>query len=99
MPALKAAAAQYASYPAYARQFEEVGLGPEAEAAAAAQRAGRIHEVPVALVHAVCAVGEAARDRVEAYRDAGADLVVVYPVAAGPTAVSIERTLSALASG
>jgi len=99
MPALKAAAAQYASYPAYARQFQEVGLGPEAEAASAARSAGRIQEVPAALVRAVCALGEAARDRIEAYRDAGADPVVVYPVPAGPTAASIERTLSALAPG
>jgi len=97
MLALKAAAAQYASYPAYARQFDEVGLGPQAAAAAAARRAGRIEDVPEALVRAVCAVGGAARERIEAYGEAGADLPVVYPVAAGPAAASIERTLSALA--
>ena len=97
MLALKAAAAQYASYPAYARQFDEVGLGPQAAAAAAARRAGRIEDVPEALVRAVCAVGGAARERIEAYGEAGTDLPVVYPVAAGPVAASIERTLSALA--
>jgi alkanesulfonate monooxygenase SsuD/methylene tetrahydromethanopterin reductase-like flavin-dependent oxidoreductase (luciferase family) len=97
MPALKAAVAQYASYPAYARQFDEVGLGSEAAAAAAAHRAGRTQDVPESLVRAVCAVGDAARARIEAYREAGADLPVVYPVASGPAAASIERTLSALA--
>jgi len=97
MSALKAAAARYASYPAYARQLHEVGLGPEAAAAAAAQRAGRIEDVPQALIRAVCAVGGAARARLDAYRDAGADLTVVYPVAAGPAAASIELTLSKLA--
>lgn len=97
MSALKAAAAQYASYPAYARQLDAVGLGPEASAAAAAWHAGRIEDVPERLVHAVCAVGGAARAKLEAYREAGANVPVVYPVAAGPAAASIERTLSELA--
>jgi alkanesulfonate monooxygenase SsuD/methylene tetrahydromethanopterin reductase-like flavin-dependent oxidoreductase (luciferase family) len=99
MPALREAAGQYASYPAYARQFEEVGLGAEASAAAAAHRAGRPEDVPEALVRAVCAIGEDARLRLAAYREAGADLPVVYPVAVGEPAVSIERTLLALAPG
>jgi alkanesulfonate monooxygenase SsuD/methylene tetrahydromethanopterin reductase-like flavin-dependent oxidoreductase (luciferase family) len=83
-PALLEAAAQYASIPAYARQFEQVGLG------------GLGSE---ALVRAVCALGDDARDRIEAYRQSGADLPVVYPVAAANTATSIEATLSALAPG
>jgi alkanesulfonate monooxygenase SsuD/methylene tetrahydromethanopterin reductase-like flavin-dependent oxidoreductase (luciferase family) len=99
LPALRAAAAEYASYPAYARQFEQVGLGELAARAAAAGRAGRLEEVPVELVRAVCALGEDARARVEAFREAGADLVVVYPVASGPAAASIELTLLALAPG
>jgi hypothetical protein len=97
MSALKAAAGQYAAYPAYARQFEEVGLGAQAGEAARAHGDGRPDDVPDALVHAVCAVGEAAHDRLEAYRAAGADLPVVYPVPVGEPATSIEGTLLALA--
>lgn len=97
MTALKAAAGQYASYPAYARQFDEVGLGDEARAAAEAYRADRPEQVPESLVRAVCAVGESAPGHVAAYRDAGAGLPVVYPVAVGEPAASIERTLVALA--
>ncbi len=95
--ALKAAAGQYASYAAYARQFEEVGLGGPARAAAEAYRGGRMNDVPEALVRAVCAVGDAASDRLGAYRAAGADLPVVYPVSAGDPAPSIEGTLLELA--
>jgi 5,10-methylenetetrahydromethanopterin reductase len=98
-PALAEAAAQYASIPAYARQFEQVGLGAEAAQAARAGRAGRLDEVPEALVRAVCALGDGARDRIQVYRDAGAGLPVVYPVATADTAASIESTLSALATG
>jgi alkanesulfonate monooxygenase SsuD/methylene tetrahydromethanopterin reductase-like flavin-dependent oxidoreductase (luciferase family) len=73
--ALLAAATEYSSYPAYARQFEAMGVGPTPEAA----------------VDAVCLRGDpgAARDRLEAYRAAGAHLPVVYPVLApgeGPEA-------------
>jgi alkanesulfonate monooxygenase SsuD/methylene tetrahydromethanopterin reductase-like flavin-dependent oxidoreductase (luciferase family) len=66
--ALRAAAAQYASYPAYARQFRAMGVEP----------------APEAVVDAVCLHGDPghARDRLDAYRDAGADLPVVYPVLA-----------------
>jgi alkanesulfonate monooxygenase SsuD/methylene tetrahydromethanopterin reductase-like flavin-dependent oxidoreductase (luciferase family) len=98
MPALQAAAGQYASYPAYARQFEEVGLGEAARAAAAAYRGGRADGVPESFVRAVCAVGASAPDRIAAYREAGADLPVVYPVAVAEQAESIERTLLGLAS-
>lgn len=96
-PALAKDTAQYASYPAYARQFEQVGLGAEAAEAAHALRAGRLQEVPEALVRAACAIGGGAADRIEAYREAGADLPVVYPVATSDAAASIEWTLSALA--
>lgn len=97
LPVLRAAAGEYASYPAYRRQFEQLGLGAEAEAAAAAHRAGRPEEVPSALVEAVSAVGAEAPARLAAFREAGADLVVVYPVPVGDPASSIERTLFALA--
>lgn len=95
--ALRAAAGQYASYPAYARQFVQMGLGEEAAAAAAAHRGGRPEDVPEELVRAVCVVGGGASERLEAYRAAGADLVVVYPVAVRDAATSIERTLLVLA--
>ncbi|HEX6230955.1 MAG TPA: LLM class flavin-dependent oxidoreductase [Actinomycetota bacterium] len=97
MSALRAAAAEYASYPAYRRQFEQVGMGAEAAAAAAALEAGHPERAPEALVGAVTAVGEDAVARLSAYREAGADLVVVYPVAVGEPAPSIEATLLALA--
>ena len=66
--ALVAAAAEYASYPAYARQFEAMGVEPS----------------PEAVVNAVCLRGDSdrARERLDAYRQAGADLPVVYPVLA-----------------
>jgi alkanesulfonate monooxygenase SsuD/methylene tetrahydromethanopterin reductase-like flavin-dependent oxidoreductase (luciferase family) len=96
-PALMRDTAQYASYPAYARQFEQVGLGAEAVDAARALRAGRLDEVPETLVRAACAIGDGAAARIDAYREAGAHLPVVYPVATSDAAASIESTLSALA--
>jgi hypothetical protein len=58
-----------------------------------------VNDVPESLVRAVCAVGDAAPERLRAYRAAGADLPVVYPVSAGEPAPSIERTLLGLAPG
>jgi alkanesulfonate monooxygenase SsuD/methylene tetrahydromethanopterin reductase-like flavin-dependent oxidoreductase (luciferase family) len=95
--ALRRAAGEYARYPAYARQFDEAGLGEEARRAAGAVRAGRVEEVPEGLVRAVCAVGEGAADRLAAFREAGVDLPVAYPVAVGDPVSSVERTLLALA--
>jgi len=82
--ALLAAAAEYASYRAYARQFEAMGVEPS----------------PEAVVDAVCLRGspEDARERLEAYRQAGADLPVVYPVLAHgedhEAALAVLRVLS-----
>jgi 5,10-methylenetetrahydromethanopterin reductase len=99
--AAKAAAGEYASYPAYARQFDLMGLGAQAEAAAAAHRAGSPEDVPDGLVHAVCLVGGAAdvRERLDAYRDAGAHLPVVYPmlVPGQDAPASISATIRGLA--
>ena len=100
--ALRAAAGEYASYPAYARQFALMGLESEAGLAAVAHRAGRPQDVPETLIRAVAIVGEEGpgRDRLRAYRDAGADVAVVYPVVGrdeGPTVAT--RTLVALAPG
>jgi alkanesulfonate monooxygenase SsuD/methylene tetrahydromethanopterin reductase-like flavin-dependent oxidoreductase (luciferase family) len=96
MSAMRAAAAEYASYPAYARQFEQVGLGTEATAAADAHRAGRPDDVPEGLVSAVTAVGDDAATRVSEFAEAGAH-PVIYPVAVDGSAASIEATLLALA--
>lgn len=97
MAVLRAAAGAYASYAMYARQFEQMGLGAAAAAAAAAHRAGRSEEVPEELVLAVSAFGDRARSRISEFRQAGADLPVVYPVPVGEPAASIEATLLALA--
>jgi 5,10-methylenetetrahydromethanopterin reductase len=99
MTVLRSAAGEYASYPAYARQFAQLGLGTEAEAAAAAHRAGHLESVPEVLVRAVSAVGDRAPARIAEFREAGADLIVVYPVPVGEPAASIEGTLLALAPG
>jgi alkanesulfonate monooxygenase SsuD/methylene tetrahydromethanopterin reductase-like flavin-dependent oxidoreductase (luciferase family) len=98
--ALQAAIGEYASFPAYARQFASMGLGDLASAAAAAFKAGRSEDVPEALIRQVCLSGDpvGARARLEAFRDAGADLPVVYPVVtvADPAGSAIQ-TLHALA--
>ncbi|MEA2551249.1 MAG: hypothetical protein QOE25_1018, partial [Actinomycetota bacterium] len=93
---------QYAGYPAYARQFDSMGLGQEAAAAAEACRTGRFAEVSTELVNAVTLGGDVqeARLRLDAYRAAGVDLAVVYPVAAGADGLgSVRSTLTALAPG
>jgi alkanesulfonate monooxygenase SsuD/methylene tetrahydromethanopterin reductase-like flavin-dependent oxidoreductase (luciferase family) len=82
--ALLAAAAEYSSYPAYAKQFRRMGIEPE----------------PDAVVEAVCLRGDpaTARHRIQAYRDAGAHLPVVYPVLApGEAADASIASLTALA--
>jgi alkanesulfonate monooxygenase SsuD/methylene tetrahydromethanopterin reductase-like flavin-dependent oxidoreductase (luciferase family) len=82
--ALLAAASEYTSYPSYARQFRHMGVQPTAKAA----------------VEAVCLPGnpEQARERLDRYREAGADLPVVYPVLApGEAAEASIPTLVALA--
>lgn len=102
MRSLRAAAGEYASFPAYAAQFASMGLGEEARAAAAAHAARRPRDVPEGLVRAVCLSGDAvaARARLDAYREAGADLPVIYPVAgADDPAGSVAATLRAMAPG
>ncbi|HEY7660960.1 MAG TPA: LLM class flavin-dependent oxidoreductase, partial [Actinomycetota bacterium] len=95
--ALNAAAAEYASFPAYARQFEQSGLAEEAAAAASAHRSGRPEDVPERLVRSMAAVGETARETIEAVRAAGAQVPVVYPAAVGDPAPTLEATRTALA--
>ena len=98
-PALAAMAARYASYPAYGRQFARMGLGDEATRAADALRSGELDRVPDRLLRSVAAVGGAAEAaaRLDAYREAGADVVVVYPVAVLEPVSSIMATLFGLA--
>jgi alkanesulfonate monooxygenase SsuD/methylene tetrahydromethanopterin reductase-like flavin-dependent oxidoreductase (luciferase family) len=99
LPPLRAMTGLYASIPHYRRQFETVGLGDEAAAAARAFEAGRPQDVPEELVHAVTIVGgrDEALARFDAYRDAGADVVLVYPVAALDRFSSILGTVLAAA--
>lgn len=96
---LKRTAGEYASLPAYHRQFEAMGLGAESSAAAAAHAVGRPAGVPEALVRAVCLSGGApeAGLRLQAYREAGADLPVVYPVPCLDALSSTLGTMFALA--
>ena len=80
-----AAAAEYASYPAYRRQFTELEIDPAD---------------PDAVVRAVMLTDASnARVRLEAYRAAGAHLPVVYPVvpAGAPAAGAAHETLDILA--
>ncbi len=58
LEAVRTAAGEYASYPAYARQFERMGLGEEAGLAAAAHAAARPVEVPEPCVRAVAPIGD-----------------------------------------
>ena len=54
----------------------------------------------MALIQAVTLLGSpaSARSRLSAYRDAGLDLAVIYPVPAGPDPLaSVRTTLMALA--
>jgi alkanesulfonate monooxygenase SsuD/methylene tetrahydromethanopterin reductase-like flavin-dependent oxidoreductase (luciferase family) len=87
---LRSMAGMYASFPAYARQMEAMGLGEDATRAAAAHAARSPEGVPESLVRALTVTGDRkqARARFDAYRDAGADLVLCYPVAVDRDAYS-----------
>jgi len=97
--ALAVAAGEYATYPAYRRQFDAMEVG--AAAAAAAAGVGEIPpEAVEPLLERVCLTGDAprARARMTEYRRAGCDLPVVYPVPFGADGqASVARTLRALA--
>lgn len=101
LASLRSAFGEYASYASYARQFVGMGMGDEAAAAAAAYRAGRADEIPETFVRRICLLGDpaAARDRLRAYREAGADLPVVYPalMPGDGRGDSVMATLTALA--
>jgi alkanesulfonate monooxygenase SsuD/methylene tetrahydromethanopterin reductase-like flavin-dependent oxidoreductase (luciferase family) len=101
LDAIRVPAAEYASSPAYRRQFDRMGLGEEAGRAAAAHAAACPADVPESFVRAVALTGDraAARARLDEYRSAGADLPVVYPalVPGISPARSALATLEALA--
>jgi alkanesulfonate monooxygenase SsuD/methylene tetrahydromethanopterin reductase-like flavin-dependent oxidoreductase (luciferase family) len=90
MGALRAMTGLYASYPAYRTQMAAMGFATEGEAAAAAHAAGRPEGVPDSLVRALIVVGGSAEalERFRAYHQAGADLVLCYPVVTGSDAPS-----------
>jgi len=75
---------QYAAIPHYLRQLELMGLGEEGAVAAKAFVAGRPTDVPESLVRALTVIGgrKEALARFDEFRQAGADLVLCYPVAA-----------------
>jgi 5,10-methylenetetrahydromethanopterin reductase len=94
LEALAPAAAEYAGFPSYARQLGELGLRKQARAAASGDpRAAK------ALARALCVwgSGKEALARLGEWRDAGADLVVVYPVPALEPLSSILGTVLAAA--
>ncbi len=98
--ALAAAAGEYATYPAYRRQFDAMGVGAAAAAAARTGAAEIPPEAVEALLERVCLSGDAprARARLEEYRRAGCDLPVVYPVPFGADGqASVAHTLQAFA--
>ena len=94
--ALREATAEYAAMPNYARQLEAMGLGGEGRRAA---EATSLEDVPESLVDALCVRGgrDDAMARLREYQEAGAHLVVVYPVPALDAATSITGTVLGLA--
>jgi alkanesulfonate monooxygenase SsuD/methylene tetrahydromethanopterin reductase-like flavin-dependent oxidoreductase (luciferase family) len=90
MPSVRTMTGLYASYPPYRAQLLAMGLGDQAEAAAAAHQAGRPEQVPESLVRALAVIGGRAEAvaRFDEFRAAGADLVLCYPVVAGTDPLS-----------
>lgn len=99
LAALREAVGMYVAIPAYRRQLEAEGLGDQASAAAEAAGRGDPSAVPEELVDALCVRGgrDEALARLDEYRAAGADLVVVYPVTAQEPSSSLMGTIMAAA--
>jgi len=97
--ALREMTGLYASFPNYRRQFELMGLGEEASLAGKAFAGGRPQDIPASLVRTLTVIGGRAEalDRFAAFREAGADLVLCYPVAALETLSSVLGTVLAAA--
>jgi 5,10-methylenetetrahydromethanopterin reductase len=99
LAALQEAVGMYAAIPVYRRQLEAEGLGGQAAAAAETAGRGDPSGVPEELVDALCVRGgrDEALARLDEYRAAGADLVVVYPVTAQEPVSSLMGTIMAAA--
>lgn len=99
LEALRAMTGQYAALPHYLRQLGRMALGEQGSLAAKAHLAGRPEDVPDRLVRTLAVVGgrTEALARFGAYHDAGADLVLCYPVAALDPFSSILGTILAAA--
>lgn len=83
----RAAAAEYGSYPAYARQFTAMGLDPT--------------DADAVVAGVMLTDRSSAADRLEAYRTAGARLPVIYPVLPPgvPSSDAARSTIEAVAPG
>jgi alkanesulfonate monooxygenase SsuD/methylene tetrahydromethanopterin reductase-like flavin-dependent oxidoreductase (luciferase family) len=97
--ALREMTGQYASFPRYRRQFELMGLGEEAARAAEAFAGGHVDDIPESFVRTLTVVGGRAEAlaRFVSFREAGADLVLCYPVSALETLSSVLGTVLAAA--
>jgi alkanesulfonate monooxygenase SsuD/methylene tetrahydromethanopterin reductase-like flavin-dependent oxidoreductase (luciferase family) len=83
----RAAAAEYGSYPAYARQFAGMGLDPT--------------DADAVVAGVMLTDRSSTADRLEAYRAAGARLPVIYPVLppGAPSSDATRSTIEAVAPG
>jgi alkanesulfonate monooxygenase SsuD/methylene tetrahydromethanopterin reductase-like flavin-dependent oxidoreductase (luciferase family) len=99
LEALRVQAGSYAAMPHYRRQMAAFGLGDAAREAASAIERGRPDEVPEELVRELCLLGDAdaAKARLDEFREAGAALPVVYPVPVRDAPSSIMSTMLAVA--
>jgi alkanesulfonate monooxygenase SsuD/methylene tetrahydromethanopterin reductase-like flavin-dependent oxidoreductase (luciferase family) len=95
LEALRLATAHYAAIPHYRRQMERMGFGDAAATAAEAFASGDLERVPETLVRTLTVMGgrDEALARFAAFHDAGADLVLVYPVPALDPFSSVMGTL------
>ena len=91
----------YLEYPAYAAMLRRAGVA-DVDRVAAAPEGERVGLVSDQTVETLVATGSAAQvaERLEAYRQAGVDLPVLYPLPAGDhPAARVMATLTALAPG
>jgi probable F420-dependent oxidoreductase len=96
---LKRQVVLYLAARGYGEMFTEAGFGDIVQRArSGAHPRETLAAIPGALIDAVCAIGDAhdVRDRVDAYRAAGADTVAIVPVTAGDPGG--RRLLEALAN-
>ena len=97
--ALELEATRYVRLPWYESQFRRMGLWSDAENRLGSRDRRPAAELARRAVDATCLHGEPdhAIARLAEYREAGADVVVVYPVAAAEAVSSIQGTMMALA--